>query len=89
MKPPLLCMGDGANGSGCYRPTDHGPALMVSDEHWRAIAPLPEGGGVLCVSCMHDRFVALGFAEGSVPARFVSGPFAAAEAPPTRRQTNG
>jgi hypothetical protein len=62
----------------CGRRYERGPDLHVSREDWLKVAPMPEGGGVLCPNCMHDRFVALGVPSGSVVATFGSGPFAGA-----------
>lgn len=58
----------------CGRRYVKGPDLVVPDADWAKIAP-HDGQGVLCPNCMHDRFVALGVPDGSVRARFKSGPF--------------
>lgn len=62
--------------AGCGRPYSKGPDLIIPDEAWMKIAPRSDGGGVLCPNCIHDRLEAAGFAIGSVPARFTSGPMA-------------
>lgn len=69
---------------GCYdcgRRYSLGPDLVLPDDVWEQIAPKPRGGGVLCPCCIHDRLVAAGFAAGSVPARFASGPMCQEETP--------
>lgn len=70
----------------CGRKYSLGPDLVVSDEDWAVIAPKPDGGGVLCPNCMHDRFVqVLGdkHKAGNIRAVFTSGPFATEKPTPT------
>lgn len=47
--------------------------LHIPDEYWDKIAPKPEGGGMLCPSCMVSRATHKGLSN--VPAKFTSGPF--------------
>lgn len=60
--------------SGCGRPYARGPDLVIPDAAWLKIAPRPDGGGVLCPNCIHDRLVAAGVGNGEAPGRFTSGP---------------
>lgn len=46
---------------------------VVSDADWTAISPTGNTGGILCIGCMADRFVAKGMKD--VPMIITSGPF--------------
>lgn len=47
--------------------------FVIPDSAWLQISPTDQGGGVLCVSCMIKRAVAVGL---EVKGSFTSGPFA-------------
>jgi hypothetical protein len=46
----------------------------IPDEVWLRISPTGHGGGVLCISCIARRLVALGI--DGVPLKVTSGPWA-------------
>lgn len=46
---------------------------VLPNDVWARIAPRESGGGVLCISCMARRLVALGLED--VPLLITSGPF--------------
>lgn len=48
--------------------------LVVENEAWAVIAPRPDGGGLLCPTCLVRRLVRVGFDR--VSGSFRSGPLA-------------
>jgi hypothetical protein len=68
-----------ASALGCYDcgrkySSDAWVEAVVSESDWLAISPTGHSGGILCIGCMADRFVAKGMSGVSV--MLTAGPFA-------------
>jgi hypothetical protein len=50
--------------------------VFLLEPHWRAIAPRPDGTGVLCIYCMSERLERQGYGQGEAAGTNINGPLA-------------